>query len=106
MPLNKIRQARIKAGLSQERVAVEVGVSQRTICNWERGSSSPALDKATLLAELLSLNVTDIPIDGRTQRSLISPTTGACCCPCNARLNKLEKRVVKLEAAARRNKAT
>lgn len=38
---NVIREARERAGMTQQQLADQVGVSLRTVGNWERGKSSP-----------------------------------------------------------------
>lgn len=48
----EIERARKLAGWSQKKLASEVGVSERTIGNWERGASSPGMKEPQLL-ELL-----------------------------------------------------
>lgn len=48
----EIRAARKRAGLSQEKLAQLVGVSQRSIGGWERGESSPGVAEGRLLAVL------------------------------------------------------
>lgn len=44
----QIRAARKRAGLSQGRLAELVGVSMRTVGNWERGESSPGIAEPRL----------------------------------------------------------
>jgi DNA-binding transcriptional regulator YiaG len=39
--MNKIREARKAAGLSQRRMAEVMGIPQRTIENWEAGVNDP-----------------------------------------------------------------
>lgn len=48
----EIRQARARAGLTQQQLAAKVGVTLRTIGNWERGESVPR-NKEHLLREIL-----------------------------------------------------
>lgn len=40
----RFRQARDRAGLSQERLAVEIGVTSTTVSRWERGEAMPTAD--------------------------------------------------------------
>ncbi|MBF0461678.1 MAG: helix-turn-helix transcriptional regulator [Magnetococcales bacterium] len=42
----KLRAARAKAGLSQEQLAVKIGMSQAAVSSWEGGKKSP--DQATM----------------------------------------------------------
>lgn len=39
--MNKIKEARIAAGLSQKRMAEMMGIPRRTIENWESGVNTP-----------------------------------------------------------------
>lgn len=39
--MNKIKEARIAAGLSQRRMAEMMGIPRRTIENWESGVNTP-----------------------------------------------------------------
>lgn len=47
-----IRDARNRAGISQEQLAERVGVTLRTIGNWERSATAPR-DKLPILREIL-----------------------------------------------------
>nr|WP_162177291.1 helix-turn-helix domain-containing protein [Actinotalea ferrariae] len=48
----EIRSARERARLTQEELASRVGVSHRTVGNWERGASVPRNREAALLSVL------------------------------------------------------
>jgi DNA-binding XRE family transcriptional regulator len=48
--------SRAKAGVSQEYMALGLGVSKKTIQNWEKGISSPTFFQATEWFHLLGLN--------------------------------------------------
>lgn len=47
--------ARVNAGLTQREVAKAMNVSQNTIINWEKHSSSPTINQARALAELYNI---------------------------------------------------
>ena len=47
----KIIYCRKKAGLSQEELAAQIGVSRQAVSKWETGESTPELNKLTLLAK-------------------------------------------------------
>lgn len=47
------KMIRIEAGVSQERLAREVGVHRMTIQRWENGTRTPRASKRVLYAELL-----------------------------------------------------
>jgi transcriptional regulator with XRE-family HTH domain len=46
----RLRRARVKEGLSQEALAERVGVTARTVINWETGVNSPELAKIPKIA--------------------------------------------------------
>lgn len=46
---DEIRTARQRAGLTQQQLATQIGVSQRTIGNWERGETVPQRHAARIL---------------------------------------------------------
>lgn len=57
---DEIRSARKRAGLSQGRLAELVGVSMRTVGNWERGESAPGIAEPRLMDVLAGhLQVSD-----------------------------------------------
>lgn len=41
-----LMMSRAESGLSQEKVALELGIAKKTVQNWERGISSPTLPQA------------------------------------------------------------
>lgn len=49
-------KSRADAGMTQERLAVELGVSRKTIQNWESGATSPSLYQGTEWFRALGLN--------------------------------------------------
>lgn len=49
-------QARVKAGLSQEAMAMELGVAKKTVQNWEKGVSSPSFFQSLEWFRVLGLN--------------------------------------------------
>lgn len=51
--MNNLRQARIRAGLSQGELAGKVNVAQPTISNWERGKGQPSEAQKKLLETIL-----------------------------------------------------
>jgi transcriptional regulator with XRE-family HTH domain len=51
-----LSKKRVKKGLSQAKVAEALGyASSQFVSNWERGTSSPPLDKLPLISELLDI---------------------------------------------------
>jgi transcriptional regulator with XRE-family HTH domain len=53
----QLRDARIRAGLSQGDLALRIGVSQATVSTWENGTSQPRTNSADALATVLDLGV-------------------------------------------------
>jgi transcriptional regulator with XRE-family HTH domain len=47
-----MRAARVNAGLSQKEAAIRLGVSNKTIGNWENGITFPPADKIPAICEL------------------------------------------------------
>lgn len=41
MPKITIRAARVNVGLTQKEAAKQIGVSNKTLCKWEKGESFP-----------------------------------------------------------------
>lgn len=61
-----IRAARVNAGLSQKAAAEHLGVSNKTIGNWENGSTFPPADKIPEICSLYGLsydNLNFLPTD-------------------------------------------
>lgn len=56
--MRKLREARIRAGLSQGELADKVNVTQATISNWERRKGKPSGGQATILRTVLDLGST------------------------------------------------
>lgn len=55
-----VREYRLRAGLSQEALARELGVSRQTVVNVERGENEPKVLLALALAALLGAAITDL----------------------------------------------
>ena len=53
----KIREARLKAGLTQEVLAFKIGVSRGAIARWELGEIEPKLKNLITLSEFLDVSV-------------------------------------------------
>jgi transcriptional regulator with XRE-family HTH domain len=54
-PMKNLREARIRAGLSQEELAAKVGVTQPTVSNWERAKGVPSAEQEKFLGTVLDL---------------------------------------------------
>ena len=53
-----LEAARVNAGMTQPQAAQALGISVATLLKWEKGTTSPTIEKAIALAELYS-----IPLD-------------------------------------------
>lgn len=55
-----IAEQRKKANLSQQQVAIELGVDRTAVSKWEVGEALPRADKLLKLAQLLNCTVDDL----------------------------------------------
>ena len=55
-----LKAARVNAGLTQDQVAKELGVSKGTIINYELYRTKPDVDTGKALAKLYGMSVDDI----------------------------------------------
>lgn len=55
-----IKAARVNKDLTQTEFAKAVGVSVKTVMNWENGVSSPRADKMPEICEVLGCQINDI----------------------------------------------
>jgi len=56
----RIRELRQARGLSQARVAEDVGVSKPAVCKWETGVSVPRTELLPLLARVLDCSIDEL----------------------------------------------
>ena len=56
----KLKNARIKAGFTQEKAAEEVDVSRQTISNWENEKSYPDIISVIALSDLYSVSLDEL----------------------------------------------
>lgn len=52
--------ARVNAGLTQDQVATQLGVTKRTVIDWEKGRTEPTVSRAYQLAALFGLHLDSI----------------------------------------------
>ena len=57
---NNIRRLRFERGMTQEELALRVGVSRQTIMSIERGATNPSVLLAYKIAMALQIPVTDV----------------------------------------------
>ncbi len=55
-----LTQARKARGLSQEELAIKVGVSRQAVSKWETGDASPDLSRLLALADALEMDLDDL----------------------------------------------
>ena len=55
-----LRAARVNAGLSQKEVADSLGISNKTLSNWENGDTFPSVEKIERLCQLYDLSYDEI----------------------------------------------
>ena len=51
-----IRAARVNAGFLQKEAAIQLGISNKTLCNWENGITFPPADKIPAICELYGVS--------------------------------------------------
>lgn len=58
--MDRLRQLREAAGLTQIQLALRVGVTQGTIANWERGARLPQLENLVRISNILGCGVDEL----------------------------------------------
>jgi len=53
----KLKAARLQAGMSQERLSAELGVTKRTIINYENGQTLPPVNLLPKVAKLFGVTI-------------------------------------------------
>lgn len=64
----KIRQAREARGLTQEKLAESLGVTQTAVSYWEAGRRAPDVDDLVAIAELLDTDIAALFAEARPRR--------------------------------------
>lgn len=59
----RLREARLRGGLSHEMMATLVGVTRQAYANWEKGARIPDVDHALKVAEVLNVPVEELFAD-------------------------------------------
>lgn len=57
---SKLKSTRVKMGMTQEKVADEIGVSRQTISNWENNRSFPDIVSVISLSNLYSVSLDEL----------------------------------------------
>lgn len=79
---NKIIELRKKNNLTQEQLAEKLGVTRQTLSNWENNITSPDLNQASMLCQILKIDIRDlldnnIEIDvKKSENSILSKLVG------------------------------
>lgn len=55
-----LASARVNAGLTQWQASIKLGVSKRTLSNWERGVTVPSVDKIDAICELYGVSYNNL----------------------------------------------
>lgn len=70
---DKLKQLRTERGLSQEKLAEQIGVSRQVITKWESGTGTPKIDNLKTLADYFHVTIDEIL--GRSQMQYEELTT-------------------------------
>lgn len=55
-----LKAARVNTGLTQKAAAVKFGVSNKTLCSWEKGLSFPDASKIPLICDAYGVSYDDL----------------------------------------------
>ncbi len=55
--MNRIKELREQKGIGQKVLAIDIGVSQPTICDWESGRKTPSSKRAAILADYFGVSL-------------------------------------------------
>lgn len=55
-----LKAARVNIGLTQKAAAERIGVSNKTMCNWEKGASFPDASKIAVICDTYGVSYDDI----------------------------------------------
>lgn len=58
--MNRIRELRKAQNLSQQELAVKLGVDRSTIAKWETGAHSPRMNKMRKLTKILDCSLEEL----------------------------------------------
>ena len=61
-----IKAARVNAGYTQKDAAEVLGVSEKTVCNWEKGIAVPMADKFVEMCRLYGVSMDDIILPSKS----------------------------------------
>lgn len=55
-----LKAARVNAGFTQKEAAEKLGVSNNTLCSWEKGTSMPNIQQVLKLCELYKVDLDNL----------------------------------------------
>ena len=61
-----IKAARVNAGYTQKGAAEVLGVSEKTVCNWDKGIAVPMADKFVEMCRLYGVSMDDIILPSKS----------------------------------------
>lgn len=53
----RLKELRLKKGLTQQQIADEIGVNRGSYSNWEKGKREPSFENLIKLADLLEVSL-------------------------------------------------
>ena len=65
--MNIVKELRKKKGVQQKELAIEIGVAQPTVSDWESGKKDPSGERLKKLAEYFGVDELEILCGGRKQ---------------------------------------
>lgn len=71
--MNIVRELRIKKGIQQKELALELGISNAAVSNWEKGKADPSGERLKKLAEYFNVDEGFILGYGRENVDLFVP---------------------------------
>lgn len=71
--MDRLRQLREAAGLTQIQLALRVGVTQGTLANWERGARLPQLENLVRISNILGCGIDELLGLGAAQEPAPGP---------------------------------
>ena len=78
----KIQKLRKEKGLSQDQLALELGVSRQSVSKWELGDSIPDISKILQLADYFQVSTDYLLRDQIDHTSISEPSNSPCDDPC------------------------
>lgn len=55
-----IRECRERAGVTQERLAAEIGVDRSAVAHWEVGDANPSAERLPRIADALGVSIDEL----------------------------------------------